>query len=82
MSRTKKQLISEQNKKEIFYQIINALLVGFISFLSALVAAGEITGKVCFVALLSSMLVLFIAFKKYWDGEASEYTAKLFMILN
>jgi len=73
MKKTKAQLITEENRKEIFYNVVNSLIAGFISFFSALLAASEINYKVIGVAIITSLLVLFIRFKDYWDGEKGEY---------
>ena len=78
---TKKKLISQQNKKEIFYNIINALLAGGISFFSALLATGELNFKVVVIAFITSALVAIVKFKNYWDGEKKEYQTKIFKFL-
>ena len=73
MKKTKAQLITEENRKEIFYNVINSLVAGAISFFSALLAASELNYKVVGIAIITSLLVLFIRFKEFWDGEKSDY---------
>lgn len=75
---TKKADILKKNKSEIIWNLINCGFVGAISFLSALVAAGELNWKVVMVSLITSLLVMCIKFKNYWDGEKKEYQAKIF----
>jgi hypothetical protein len=68
-------------KKEIIWNIINSLLAGTISFLSALIAAGELNWKVIMVSLITSALVMCVRFKNYWDGEQKEYQQKIFKFI-
>jgi ABC-type multidrug transport system permease subunit len=78
---TKKADIVKKNIDEIIWNIINATLAGAISFLSALIASGELNWKVVMVSLITSLLVAFVKFKNYWDGEQKEYSKKLFKFL-
>jgi hypothetical protein len=63
----------KKNRDEIIWNIVNACLAGMISFLSALIAAGEINWKVIVVSLITAVLIMCIKFKSYWDGEKKEY---------
>jgi hypothetical protein len=70
-------LISKENKKEIIYNLINALLAGFLVLLGSF-SNGEITGKGIFFAIVTALIVVVTKFKDYWDGEKGEYSTKLF----
>jgi len=72
MKKTKKQLISQQNKKEIFYNIINSLLFGGAFFVGSLLD-GDITWKGALIAGIATAGMMIAKFKEYWDGEKSEY---------
>ena len=77
MSNKKKALIDEENKKEILYNIINALLAGGLVFLGSC-SSGEFSFRGLSLALVASLIVILTKFKEYWDGEKGEYSAKLF----
>ena len=72
----KKELVSEENKKEIFYNVVNAGLAGGLVFLGSL-TSGDITFKGLCVALLASLVVVLTKFKNYWETEKPEYSKKL-----
>jgi len=74
--KTKSQLVSEENKKEIFYNIINSLLSGGLVLLGGIVSGG-FSKEGCLIAVVTSCIVAITKFKKYWDGEESEYSQKL-----
>jgi len=78
---TKKADVIKKNRNEIIWNIINALLVGAISFFSALVAAGQLNWKVVGVSVITAALVVCVKFKNYWDGEQKEYSKKLFKLV-
>lgn len=84
--KTKKQLknklIEEQNKKEIFYNLINCVLVFFISLASAIVATNfNWTWEGFGVAGIMAFLTALLKFKNYWDGEKGEYSKRLLNII-
>jgi hypothetical protein len=76
--KTKICLMTEKQKKELFYNIINVLISGAISFFSALLAVGNLTLKVFGVAVITALIVSFSKFKEYWDEEKNEYSSKVF----
>lgn len=78
---TKKKDIANKNRNEIIWNIINACLAGMISFLSALIAAGQLNWKVFGVAIVTALLVMCIRFKSYWDGEEKEYEKMIFKFI-
>lgn len=66
----------KRNKDEIKYNIINSLLAGGLVFVGAFVD-GNITLQGCGFALAASLIVAITKFKKYWEGQASEYNMVL-----
>jgi len=64
-------------KEEIIYNIINSFLAGVLVLLGGF-STGEITFKVFCTAGIASLIVAVSQFKKYWDGEKSEYASKMF----
>ena len=77
---TKAKLISQKNRKEIFWNIVNALLVGGVFFLGSL-SSGTLTFNGIFFGLITAIAVALTRFKKYWDGEEKEYCKKIFNIV-
>jgi hypothetical protein len=73
--------ITPENKKEIFWNIVNAGITGGISFLSIALATEEITFKSIIIALGASGLAALILFRDYWETEKPEYSSKLFKFL-
>jgi hypothetical protein len=71
----KSKIISDENKKEIFYNIVNSLLAGTLVFLGS-ISSGNFTLESLFVALGASLIVAITKFKNYWDSEKKEYSAK------
>jgi len=69
-------LISNGNKKEILYNVINSLLAGGLVFLGSF-SSGNITAQGVFLALVAAGVVALTKFKNYWDGEKGEYSSKL-----
>ena len=80
-AKKKMQLINPKNKKEIFWNIINALLAGIIFFLGAL-STGNISRESVIFAVIISLSVAVNQFKDYWAKEKKEYkSAKLFSFI-
>jgi len=67
--------------KEIFWNLINALLAGLISLTSSSLVVGEITLKGFFIAVIIASSVGVVQFKNYWDAEKPEYCPKLFNLI-
>lgn len=67
--------------KEIMWNIVNSLIAGGISLGSAILAVGEINGKVICVSLITAGMVALLKFKDYWTSEENEYKNKIFTIL-
>lgn len=75
-------LVTQQQRKEIFYNIINALLSGVLVFFGTIVGAGfQFTTEGFLVATGVSIIVGVTKFKSYWDGEAGEYVNRSFNFL-
>ena len=67
----------KENKHEIIYHLINAGIASALVILGSF-TTGEITLKgVCF-GVVAGLIVLLSKFKEYWDGEATEYSKKIF----
>lgn len=73
---TKAKLISQQNKKEIFYNLINSLLAGGLVLLGSLTSGISWTGVGA--GLVAAGIVAITKFKQYWDSEKKEYSNKIF----
>lgn len=73
----KTQIITDENKKEIFYNLVNSLLAGGLVFFGSL-TGGNITLIGCFSAFAASAIVFLTKFKNYWDKEKPEYSKKIF----
>lgn len=76
----KKSLICEENKKEIFWNILNSLISGGLVFLGSFLSAG-FTLKGLGYAFLTSAVVALTKFKEYWDGEKDEYSTKILQFI-
>lgn len=63
--------------KEIIYNIINSLLAGILVLLGAF-STGNIDKDALITAGIAALIVAFSQFKKYWDGEQSQYCTKVF----
>lgn len=68
----KKEVVSEANKKEIFYNIINSLLAGALVFFGSMID-GNITKIGVLAAIMAAAIMAITKFKDYWDSEKSEY---------
>ena len=67
----------KKQTKEICYNLINSLLAGLLVFLGAF-TTGKIDTETFFIAFVASAIVFITKFKDYFDGEAGEYSNKLF----
>lgn len=76
MRKKSKCLITEENKREIFYKLINSFLTGFLVFAGSLTSGFSWEG--IGLGIIASLIVAITKFKEYWDGEAGEYSTKLF----
>jgi hypothetical protein len=79
----KKSLLCKTEKREIWYNLINCLLIFIISLGSSIVATDfQWTWKGFIVAFIIGLLVAATKFKSYWDGEVGEYSNKIFSIVS
>jgi hypothetical protein len=67
--------------KEIIYHIVNSLLAGGLVLLGSFTTGAGITSKGLLFASIAAAIVCVTRFKEYWDGEADEYSTKLFKFL-
>lgn len=65
-----------ENKTEIFYNIINALLAGVLVFLGSL-SDGEITKTGLIMSLVAALIVAVTKFKEYWTTQKEEYKCSI-----
>jgi hypothetical protein len=72
----KTPLVSQDNKREILYNVINSALAGSLVFLGGMMNSGDITWKVAATALMASAVVGVTKFQTYWSREEQEYTGK------
>lgn len=77
----KKTLICEENKKEIFYNLINSALAGILVFLGSLTNGG-VTWAGVGLSIVAALIVAVTKFKEYWDGEAPEYSKKILSFIS
>lgn len=73
----KTEIITVQNKKEIFYNIINSLLAGALVFFGSLTNGQGLTLTGILASLGASVVVALAKFKDYWDGKQGEYSRNL-----
>lgn len=74
----KKDILSYENKKEIFYNLINSVIVFFISLLSILAATEfDWTWRGFAVAIVTGLLTAGIKFKDFWDGQKEEFQQRI-----
>lgn len=74
---TKAKLISQENMKEIFWNIINSLLAGSLVFLGSL-TTGDVTWAGVGFGLIAAVIVGITKFQAYWKNEEREYSKKIF----
>jgi len=77
---TKAKLISEQNKKEIFWNLLNSGLAGGLVFLGSLTNGFSWEG-IC-AGVVAALIVAITKVKQYWDGEKREYSNKIFNFIS
>ena len=75
MSETKKQLIELENKREIFWTIVNAALLGGAVFLGAFID-GAISQPELLASLGAAGILFLKSISDYWNKEKSEYSKK------
>lgn len=73
----KTKITTCEDRREIFYNIINSALAGLLVLLGSFTAVEGITLRGVLFAFIAAAIVMITKFKDYWDGEKSEYTAKL-----
>jgi hypothetical protein len=71
----RKQIVSYQNKKEMFYHGINALLSGALVLLGSLTTSGEISLKTLSFAIAAALFVAVTKFKDYFSTQEKEYSS-------
>ena len=64
------------NKKEIVWNIVNALLAGGLVLMGAL-STGEITLNAFLLALTAAVAIAINQFKAYWMKEEPEYSSRV-----
>lgn len=64
----------KDNRNEIFYNIVNSLISGFLVFLGSIVS-GEITTKGIAAAIATAGIVSIVKFKTYWETQEGEYSS-------
>lgn len=69
------------NKEEIKWNIINAILAGLLVFFGSSID-GNITIKGIIAALFAGLIVGVTKFKEYWEREEEEYKSKVFNFIN
>ncbi len=76
-------LISRENKKEIFWNLINSLLAGALVLLGSFTTAQEISLKGILSAIAIAGIVAITKFGNYWAAEEREYKRvnNLFMFI-
>lgn len=73
----KKDLITTQNRKEIFWNLINSVLAGGLVFLGS-VADGDLSWRGVAASLITAGIVIITKFKGYWEKEETEYKSNIF----
>jgi len=66
-------IVSNENKKEIFYNFINSALAGGLVFLGSL-TSGSITWQGVGAGILAGGIVMLTKFKHYWEAERPKYS--------
>ena len=74
---TKAKLISQKNRKEIFWNLINATLAGGLILLGSL-SSGNFTSQGIILSIIASLTVVLAKFQSYWKKEEREYCKFLF----
>jgi len=74
--KTKTQIISDKNKKEIFWNIVNSILAGSLVFFGAFINGG-FSWEGVLAAAAASLIVAITKFKDYWSKEKNEYCKSL-----
>ena len=66
-------IIGKENKKEIFWNIINSLIAGSLVFVGSF-SSGELSWRSLATAGAAALLVAITKFGNYWASEKKEYT--------
>jgi len=74
---TKAKLISQKNRKEIFWNIVNALLAGGLILLGSL-SSGNFTTQGIILSIVASLTVMLTKVQHYWKKKEREYCKVLF----
>ena len=76
----KEQIITNENKKEIFWNVINAGIAGGLVFFGAFIDGG--LSRTDLIASFGAAAVLFLTkLSEYWNSEKKEYSNKIFQFL-
>jgi len=70
----------EEQRKKIFWNLINSGLAGLLVFLGSL-TAGELSWKGVLMSVITSLIVAVTRFYDFWKKEEKEYTTKIFNFL-
>jgi len=70
----------ENQRKKIFWNLVNSGLAGLLVFLGSL-TAGELSWKGVLMSVITSLIVAVTRFYDFWKKEEKEYTAKIFNFL-
>lgn len=82
VSKSKRQaLIDLNNRKEIFWNMINSLLAGILVFLGSVSTAEAITSRGVLAALVTALIVAITKFNSFWNEEKKEYSHKAFKFI-
>lgn len=77
MVKAETPIISNENKREIFWNIINALLAGGLVFMGAFMDGG--LSRADLIASFGASTIVFLSkLNEYWNSERKEYSNKVF----
>lgn len=81
-------MVKHNQSKEVFWNIVNAVLAGCIALFSSLItllSEKELTGdniaKAVSIAAVTSALVALYKFQTYWQKEENDYCRGLFNLV-
>ena len=67
------KIIMDQQKKQIFWNIVNSLLAGVLVILGSC-ASGGLTWNGLGLAVVAGLTVAVTKFKSFWEKEEGDYT--------